>query len=67
MPLPRALTTEERSALVALQEAQIAPPPAAAPVWRFLESAGLVWIDRHVMPPTVRLTPDGRAYRLDEQ
>jgi hypothetical protein len=66
VPLPRALTTEERSALVALQEAQPAPP-AVAPVWRFLESAGLVWIDRHVLPPTVRLTPDGRAYGADDR
>jgi hypothetical protein len=64
VPLPRALTPQERAALVALQEGQFAPP-AAATVWRFLESAGLVWIDRHVLPPTVRLTPDGRAYDVD--
>lgn len=66
VPLPRGLTDDERLALVALQEAHSAPP-AGSSVWRFLESAGLVWVDRHVMPPTVRLTPDGRAYRVDER
>jgi hypothetical protein len=64
--LRRALTTQERAALVALQEGQFAPA-ATTPVWRFLESAGLVWIDRHVIPPAVRLTPDGRAYEVDER
>jgi CelD/BcsL family acetyltransferase involved in cellulose biosynthesis len=58
------LNDEEHAAIRALQEA--APtPPVEHPVWVCLVSSSLVWIDRGVMPATVRLTPTGRSYPTD--
>ncbi|MDP9255643.1 MAG: hypothetical protein M3Q31_03670 [Actinomycetota bacterium] len=55
------LNDEEDAAIHALQEAAPAPP-ADHPVWAYLVSTSLVWIDKGVQPPTVRLTPYGRSY-----
>ena len=58
------LSDEERAALRSLQEGGPAPL-AEEPIWDYLESAGLVEIDREAHPKRVRLTPQGRAYPTD--
>lgn len=64
MPHSHGLNDAEYAALRALQEAASAPP-ATSPVWGFMLSAGLVWIDWQVRPPAVRLTTAGRSYPTD--
>ena len=64
MARPHGLNDEEYAAIRALQEASLASH-VEHPVWTFLASSSLVWIDRSVQPPTVRLTPRGRSYPTD--
>ena len=64
MARPHGLSDEEYDVIRALQEA--APtPPVGHPIWEYLESSGLVWIDRYTQPNAVRLTPVGRGYPHD--
>jgi len=62
MPLTNGLSDEELVALRALQQERDAPV-AEDPIWDYLVSAKLVWIDRDAHPHQVRLTPEGRAYQ----
>jgi hypothetical protein len=60
----RGVNDYEYLALRQLQEG--APAPAADfPVWGYLLSIGLVWIDSKGQSPMVRLTPEGRSYSAD--
>jgi hypothetical protein len=67
MPLVRrtfALTFDELKALRGVQEGSPAQGPND-PVWRYLVSLGLVWLDTDVRPATIRLTSAGRGYATD--
>jgi hypothetical protein len=61
----RGVNDYEYLALRQLQAGTAAPPPGL-PVWGYLLSIGLVWIDRQAQPPIVRLTPEGRRYSTDD-
>jgi hypothetical protein len=65
MPQTNGLSNEELVALRALQREGDAPV-AEDPIWDYLVSANLVWIDREVHPHRARLTPEGRAYLVGE-
>jgi hypothetical protein len=60
----RDLTLEEFEALSRLQEGSPAPEEDD-PVWESLISLRLVWRDDSVRPPRMRLTSEGRMYRVD--
>jgi hypothetical protein len=67
MPLERrlyALTYDELEALRRLHEQSPAPGPEE-PVWSYLLSLGLVWLDTATLPATPRLTIEGRGYATD--
>ena len=61
---PHGLNDDEYAALRQLQRGALAPP-VEHPVWTYLLAQNLVRIDWDVRPPTVRLTPGGRAYPED--
>lgn len=58
---PPFLYDAERAALRQLQIGAPAPP-AEHPVWGYLLAAGLVWTDRELQPPAMRLTEAGRSH-----
>jgi hypothetical protein len=67
MPLARrtyALTYDELEALRRVQEGSPAQG-SDDPVWGYLVSLGLVWLDTDVRPATIRLTSAGRGYATD--
>jgi hypothetical protein len=65
MPDTNGLSDEELAALLALRQEGDAPV-AEDPIWDYLVSANLVWIDRDVHPHRARLTPEGRGYPMGE-
>jgi hypothetical protein len=65
MPQTNGLSDEELVALRALQQEGDAPV-AEDPIWDYLVSANLVWIDLEVHPHRARLTPEGQAYPVGE-
>jgi hypothetical protein len=64
MERPYGLDDDEYHAIRQLQKGSAAPP-WHHPVWIGPVSAGVVWIDRSVEQPTVRLTSDGFTYPRD--
>jgi hypothetical protein len=67
MPLERrirALTYDELEALRRLQGGSPAPGPDD-PVWSYLLSLRLVWLDTATVPATLGLTSAGRRYATD--
>jgi hypothetical protein len=64
MPRIDDLSEEELVALRALQQGGDGPS-AEDPIWDYLVSAKLVWIDRDVHPHRARLTPEGGVYAVD--
>jgi hypothetical protein len=60
----RGVNDYEYLALRQLQEGEPAPAAGFA-VWGYLQSIGLVWVDRRRQPPVVRLTPEGRRYSTE--
>jgi hypothetical protein len=64
MARPYGLTDDEYRAIRQLQDG-VPAPPWHCPVWIGPLSASIVWIDRSVDPPAVRLTSDGRTYPSD--
>ena len=65
MPQANGLSDEEFVALRALQQEGDAPV-AEDPIWDYLVSANLVWIDEDVHPHQARLIPEGRVYPMEE-
>lgn len=59
-----ALTVDELEALRGVQAGSPAQGPDD-PVWRYLVSLGLVWLDTDVEPATILLTSAGRGYPTD--
>jgi hypothetical protein len=58
------LSDEEHAAVLELLEGRSVLPWDHR-IWTFPIAAGLVWVDRDVRPPTVRLTLVGRRYGSD--
>jgi hypothetical protein len=59
-----ALTHDELAALRRVQEGAPAQGPRD-PVWSYLMSIGLVWLDTDVQPATIRLSSAGSGYATD--